>query len=32
MQLSWKMVVLSVSSIGEDGKVSLDASAWDIPY
>lgn len=30
--LSWKMVVLSVSSIGEDGKVSLDASAWDIPY
>ena len=30
--LSWKMVVLSVTSVGEDGTVSLDVSAWDIPY
>lgn len=28
---SWKMVVLSVTAIAQDGTVSLRSSAWDIP-
>jgi hypothetical protein len=30
--ISWKMVVLSVTSVAEDRTVALEASAWDIPY
>ena len=29
---SWKMVVLSVTSVAEDDTVGLEASAWDIPF
>ena len=29
---SWKMVVLSVTSVASDDTVALEASAWDIPY
>jgi hypothetical protein len=30
--VSWKMVVLTVTSVAEDRTVALEASAWDIPY
>jgi hypothetical protein len=28
---TWKMVVVEVTATGEDGVVSIEASAWDIP-
>jgi hypothetical protein len=28
---TWKMVILSVTSVGQDDTIGLEASAWDIP-
>jgi hypothetical protein len=28
---TWKMVILSITSVGQDDTIGLEASAWDIP-